>query len=891
MELPTVGDHNRSSISPSPSVLAGGSLASKPTANLVASSSRATNTTTATEHEVANSQSLGTDIRMTSSIQHQQLQQAEDLQQQAEKLQQQAAAMQQQAAEIHKQMQKNRAANANGQSVPAAASQQTSSSAKPVPAAADPQMPQRDIVMKPLTQQVVQGSLQVGQSVSSVSSDRRQSEAMPGVPTGGPILGGSSSNNAAAPPILPSSSAAGSATSEVVQRSQAPTTSLVVEPAGSAAAAGGGDGLVDKHIQGSPIELKSERRRRRSESSSSSQPKDKAAISVSDEKIISELKQGLPGGAVSTSLKDFRQMALLGEGAYSAVYKILRLSDNKIYALKKVKLPNLSEKEKQNSLNEVRLLASIQHENVIGYKESFYDDASRCLCIITEYADGGDLFQKISHHQKMRTFFREADVWHCTFGMCHGLKALHELKILHRDLKCANVFLGSKGEVKLGDLNVSKVAKRGLCMTQTGTPYYASPEVWRDMPYDAKSDMWSLGCVIYEMVALRPPFRADDMESLYRKILRGQYPRVPSVYSRDVNEVIALLLQVNPRQRPAVDVLLQLPVMQRHIHYDSASRKGGPRNVPTDLLNTIKMPKDANMSEVAGQMPRARYEDAIPEEPALEKDGYHSGRNRSSRRAKDALDQLRYNLDNNNQDGADKRTNRLDSQSENHNQRGGHIDNQQHGVYPGPYRHTPQPHNPRREHSGARGGVPGSLLVPNGGDRDRAQRYDALKARPDAASRNYSYESRVGGGGIGVNAGPGGHYSGSSHHQQVGVVGEVGGGRSGSGAQQYSGVSGGAQIGGQQYSVNGHPGHHSSAASNSQSHHSHHHHRHGSGSGVKVPSGYNHHVVVDHRAAKPNNGRYGGNRVGRHASGGSKLVHIGRNEGYRPGQLAPMRVF
>lgn len=89
------------------------------------------------------------------------------------------------------------------------------------------------------------------------------------------------------------------------------------------------------------------------------------------------MKQGLPGGAVSTSLKDFRQMALLGEGAYSAVYKILRLSDNKIYALKKVKLPNLSEKEKQNSLNEVRLLASIQHENVIGYKESFYDDASR----------------------------------------------------------------------------------------------------------------------------------------------------------------------------------------------------------------------------------------------------------------------------------------------------------------------------------------------------------------------------------------------------------------------------------------------------------------------------------------------------------------------------------
>lgn len=173
---------------------------------------------------------------------------------------------------------------------------------------------------------------------------------------------------------------------------------------------------------------------------------------------IPQLK--LPPGAQSTSLKNFKQMALLGEGAYSSVYKILRLSDNKIYALKKVRLPNLSDKERQNSLNEVRLLASIHHENVIRYKEAFYDQASQSLCIVTEYADGGDLYHKIAQHQKMRTFFREADIWHLTFGLCHGLKALHDLKVLHRDLKCANIFLGSKGEVKLGDLNVSKVAKR-----------------------------------------------------------------------------------------------------------------------------------------------------------------------------------------------------------------------------------------------------------------------------------------------------------------------------------------------------------------------------------------------------------------------------------------------
>jgi NIMA (never in mitosis gene a)-related kinase 1/4/5 len=99
---------------------------------------------------------------------------------------------------------------------------------------------------------------------------------------------------------------------------------------------------------------------------------------------------------------------------------------------------------------------------------------------------------------------------------------MHKMKILHRDIKCANIFLGldENGQLlnKLGDLNVSKVAKQGLVHTQTGTPYYASPEVWKDKPYDSKSDIWSVGCIIYEMAALKPPFRATDMDGLFKKI-------------------------------------------------------------------------------------------------------------------------------------------------------------------------------------------------------------------------------------------------------------------------------------------------------------------------------------------------------------------------------------
>ena len=118
--------------------------------------------------------------------------------------------------------------------------------------------------------------------------------------------------------------------------------------------------------------------------------------------------------------------------------------------------------------------------------------------------------------------------------MVRGLKALHDLKICHRDIKCANIFLTKEGIIKLGDLNFSKVAKKGMLRTQTGTPYYASPEVWKDKPYDNRSDIWSLGCVLYEMLTLNPPFRAQNMNGLYHKVLRGLYEPIPSCYSKDL---------------------------------------------------------------------------------------------------------------------------------------------------------------------------------------------------------------------------------------------------------------------------------------------------------------------------------------------------------------------
>ena len=112
-----------------------------------------------------------------------------------------------------------------------------------------------------------------------------------------------------------------------------------------------------------------------------------------------------------------------------------------------------------------------------------------------------------------------------------ALTHLHKKGILHRDLKSANIFI-HESRFKLGDLNVSKVNGGSLAYTQTGTPYYASPEVWRDTPYDSKSDIWSFGCIIYEMAALTPPFDGKDMDQLYKNVQKGYFKPIPTEYSK-----------------------------------------------------------------------------------------------------------------------------------------------------------------------------------------------------------------------------------------------------------------------------------------------------------------------------------------------------------------------
>lgn len=221
-----------------------------------------------------------------------------------------------------------------------------------------------------------------------------------------------------------------------------------------------------------------------------------------------------------------------------------------------------------------------------------------------EYCEKGDLFQRISHLKKNELTFDEKEVWNIYLQILMGLKELHSRRIFHRDLKSANIFLCKNGTVKIGDMNVSKIAKKGLLYTQTGTPYYASPEVWKDKPYDHKSDMWSLGCIVYEMCALKPPFRAENMEGLYKRVVRGIFDKLPNRYSVELGDHVKQLLHLQPSHRSDCSKLLSGSCVREKL--EDRFRMESENEGNNEFLSTIRIPE--NLVYLTQNLPKANYE-------------------------------------------------------------------------------------------------------------------------------------------------------------------------------------------------------------------------------------------------------------------------------------------
>lgn len=135
--------------------------------------------------------------------------------------------------------------------------------------------------------------------------------------------------------------------------------------------------------------------------------------------------------------------------------------------------------------------------------------------------------------------------------MALAIKHIHDNKILHRDLKTQNIFMTQAGEIKIGDFGIARVLQHTYDWA-IGTPYYLSPEICQEQPYNQKSDVWSLGCILYEMVTLRHAFDSNSMKGLVLKILRGTYPEIPSHYSEDLKDLISEMLIKDPIKRPSI---------------------------------------------------------------------------------------------------------------------------------------------------------------------------------------------------------------------------------------------------------------------------------------------------------------------------------------------------
>ncbi|KAL1022567.1 hypothetical protein UPYG_G00029360 [Umbra pygmaea] len=259
----------------------------------------------------------------------------------------------------------------------------------------------------------------------------------------------------------------------------------------------------------------------------------------------------------------YEKVKKIGEGSFGKAILVKSREDGKQYVIKEIGISRMSSKERQESRKEVAVLANMSHPNIVQYKESF--EECGCLYIVMDYCEGGDLFKKINSQKGVQ--FSEEQILDWFVQICLALKHVHDRKILHRDIKSQNIFLTKDGTIQLGDFGIARVLNSTVELARTciGTPYYLSPEICENKPYNNKSDVWALGCVLYEMCTLKHAFEAGNMKNLVLKIIRGSYPPVSVHYSQDLRSLMGLLFRRNPRERPSVSSILDKPFLSNRI--------------------------------------------------------------------------------------------------------------------------------------------------------------------------------------------------------------------------------------------------------------------------------------------------------------------------------------
>jgi len=266
-----------------------------------------------------------------------------------------------------------------------------------------------------------------------------------------------------------------------------------------------------------------------------------------------------------TEMDQYVKQKRIGEGSFGTAYLVRSKGTGAHYVMKRINFSRMTEKEKDEAMREVEVLAKMQHPYIVAYKESFEYDKN--LYIVMDYCEGGDLYTVIREHAQKGRYFSEDLILNWFVQICLALKHVHDRKILHRDIKSQNIFLTKGNNVKLGDFGIAKILKNTVDLAKTciGTPYYLSPEICENKPYNNKSDIWALGCILYEMAALKHAFVAGNMKNLIVKIIRGSYPQLPSHYSSDLRNLVQQLFKRNPKERPSINIILKRTFISNRI--------------------------------------------------------------------------------------------------------------------------------------------------------------------------------------------------------------------------------------------------------------------------------------------------------------------------------------
>lgn len=273
----------------------------------------------------------------------------------------------------------------------------------------------------------------------------------------------------------------------------------------------------------------------------------------------------------SKSIKDFNIKELLGVGSYGKVYRVTKKkNENVSFVLKQISLFNMKDDEIKDVKNESKLLSQINCKYIVKYYESWIEN--NCLNIIMEYCEKGDLSKLIKQYSSNGSSntnvnsniieeekgLPEEKIWNIFIQLCIGLHYLHSRKILHRDLKTQNILISKNDTIKIADFGVAKaLSHTTFAKTFVGTPYYLSPEICEEKPYNEKSDIWALGCCIFQMTNLKHPFNASNQPALIMKILNNPVPPILSMYSKELQEIVNLMLDKDHSTRPKLNEIIR----------------------------------------------------------------------------------------------------------------------------------------------------------------------------------------------------------------------------------------------------------------------------------------------------------------------------------------------